>query len=131
MPAQIGQGVTLRGFYNEAWQFTMNISGVIDRAQDIGKVVSQDITVANTAKLAGDNDVLIGTLRSYENRVQEGLKVGVVGMKDFVSVPTTGVIAIGDSICGSATPGVAKKAAAPNNTRVVEVGTGTAVVMFL
>lgn len=130
MPA-IGQGVTLRGFYDEAKHFTFNISGVINRATDIGKVMTLDKTVANTAKLAGDGDVILGVLHSYEDRVQEGIKVGTVGLKDNVSIPVTGAIAIGDSVVGSATPGVAKKAVAANNTLVVEVGAGTAVVMFL
>ena len=131
MANQIGNGVSLRGFYNDAWQFTMLISGAVNKATYIVKVVSQDTTAANTAKLALDGERIIGTLDSYEDRVQEGIKVGTVGMKNSLSIPVTGAIAIGDSVVGSATPGVAKKAAAANNTIVVEVGAGSAVVMFL
>lgn len=130
MAGQIGQGVTLRGFYDEDSQFTWNISGAVTRA-NVGNVMAQDITVANTAKLAGDNDEIIGVLNSFEQRIQEGLTVGTIGMSDNAAVAYTGALAIGDSICGSATPGVAKKAAARNNTRVVELQAGNiAVVLF-
>lgn len=131
MSSNIGQGVTLRGFYNEAWQFTFNITGAVTAANK-GQLVTQDITVANSAKLAGDNDAPLGILNSLDIRVQEGITVGVVGMKDFQAIPYTGALAIGDSVCGSATLGTAKKATAANNTRVAEILAGNmAVVMFL
>lgn len=126
----IGQGVTLRGFHNEAYKFTFNLAAGITAA-DRGKLVSLDTSAANTVKLAVDGERILGVLDTVEIRVVEGLRVGTVGMKDSVAVPTTGVVAVGDSISGSATPGVAKKAAAPNSTIVVEVLTGEAVVMFL
>jgi hypothetical protein len=128
----IGNGVTLAGFHNEAWKFTFILSGAITRA-DVGKVVTQDPTAANTVKLAGDGDFPLGILSSYENRIQEGIITGTVGLKDSRSVPYTGALAVGDSIEGSATPGVVQKADVANHTRVWEVDATnhTAVVMFL
>lgn len=131
MPGIIGNGVTLRGFYNEAYQFTFNLAAGITRA-DVGKVVTIDVSAANTVKLAVADEVPFGILHTFEDRIQEGIKVGTVGLKDSLSVATTGVVAVGDSIAGSATPGIVKKATAANATKVVEILTGNqAVVMFL
>jgi hypothetical protein len=131
MSSNIGAGITLRGFYNEAWQFTFYVSGSVTAA-DKGKLVTQDITAANTVKLAGDGDAPLGILNSFENRIQEGIQVGTVGMKDFQAMAYTGTLAVGDSIVGSATPGVVKKATTANRTQVAEILAGNiAVVMFL
>lgn len=131
MAAAIGQGVSLRGIYNEATQFTFKLAASITRA-DVGKIVALDTSAANTVKLAGDNDVPLGVLHSVEIRIQEGINVGTVGTKDSVAIPTTGVVAVGDSVTGSGTPGVAKKATTANTkTLVVEVSAGQAVVMFM
>lgn len=131
MATPIGEGVSLRGFYSEDWNFTWNISGAAVRA-DVGKVMAQDTATKNTAKLAGDGDLLIGKLSSYENRVQEGVIVGTISHKGSFEIPYTGALTLGASVVGSATPGVAKAAAAGSNpTRVVELLAGNlAVVMF-
>lgn len=133
MAGIIGNGVSLRGLYSHEYAYTWNISGTVDRAVDLYKAVAQDATVANTAKLAGDGDVVIGVLGSYEDRKQEGIKVGTVFHKGAFSVPYTGVIALGDSVVGSATAGAVKAAGAANNTRIVEIDAtaGTCVVVVL
>lgn len=129
MAGLIGEGVSLRGFHVEDFSWTWNLTGTIARA-DVGKLMTQDTAAKNSAKLAGDDAAPLGVLMSYENRTVEGTVVGAIELKGSFEIATTGVVAIGDSICGSATPGVAKKALAANNTLVVEVGTGTAVVIF-
>ena len=132
MAGLIGEGVSLRGFYDEQWAWTWNISGVVNKATDMHKLMAQDATAKNTAKLAGADAAPLGVLGSYEDRSVEGVKVGTVYQKGSFQIPTTGTIAIGDSVVGSATAGVAKAAAAPNRTLVVEVDAtnNTAVVIF-
>jgi hypothetical protein len=135
MAGLIGEGVSLRGIYDESWTIGWNLSGgsAISRA-NVGHLMTQDITVKNTAKLAGDGDAPLGVLQSYENRAVEGVVVGTVAQKaPGLSIPFTGALAIGDSVVGSATPGTAKKAGAANRTLVVEINVtaGTAVVQFL
>lgn len=123
--------VSLRSFYDENWSITYAITGTILQA-DTGKLVTQDTSAANTAKLAGDGDLPLGVLSTLENRIQEGIVVGAVAMKGVFAIPTTGAVALGASVVGSATPGVAKAAAAGSNqTRVVEILSGNrAVVIF-
>lgn len=132
MATPIGEGVSLRGFYSEDWNFTWNLSGAVTRA-DVGKAMSQDTATKNTAKLALDGELLVGKLSSYENRVQEGVIVGTLSQKGSFDIPYTGALTLGASVVGSATPGVVKAAAAGSNpTRVVEILAGNiAVVQFL
>lgn len=114
MAGLIGEGVSLRGFYFNQSAFTWNLTGTIVAA-DVGKAMTQDITVANSAKLAGDNDPILGVLESFEDRKQEGIKVGTVGHQFSVSLPYAGTVpAIGANVVGSATPGAVKEAVAPS-----------------
>lgn len=140
MAGIIGNGVSLRGLYNQDKAFSWNITGTINKATDIGKVVSQDVTAANSAKLIVADESILGVLASYEDRVQEGVKVGTVYHDGAFSVPYTGTLAIGDQVCGSATPGAVKKATAALTTGygrkpaiVVEIdaGAGTCVIAFV
>lgn len=137
--AIIGRGVSLRGLYNNDKSFTWNLTGTMTNA-DVGKVISQDVTQANAAKLAGDNEAILGVLGSYEDRVQEGIKVGTVHHDGGFSVPYTGTLAVGDQVCGSATPGTVKKISAALTTgygrkpaTVVEIdaATSTCVILFI
>lgn len=132
MAGLIGEGVSLRGFYDDKWSLTFNVTGVVNKAADIGKLVALDTAAKNSAKLAGNDDAPLGVILSYEDRVVEGVKVGAIALKGVYGVPYTGALAIGASIVGSATAGVAKAAAAANNTLVVEVDAtnGIAVVIF-
>lgn len=112
----IGNGVTLAGLPNEDAQRTFLVSGTVTQA-DIGKAVTLDTAAANTVKLAGDNDVILGRLESYEDRTAEGIKVGTVshdGSMEFpvnadaVSSPTDETPDVGDYICGGTTNASAK-----------------------
>lgn len=135
----IGNGVTLRGFYDRTWNLTWVLAAGITRA-DIGKAMAQDPSAPNQAKLAGDNEDIIGFLESYENRVQENIVVGAICHKFSESLPYVGTVpAIGDQVCGSATPGSVKTATAAlaagrtrTPARVVEqnVADGTVVVLM-
>lgn len=133
MAGLIGEGVSLRGFYDDNWSLTWNITGAVNKATDMGKLVTQDTAAADSAKLSVNDSVPLGVLLSYEDRVVEGVKVGAVAMMGGYAVPFTGALAIGASIVGSATPGVAKAAAAPNRTLVTKVDNVAmiATVLFL
>ncbi len=108
MAGIIGEGVSLRGFYFPNSSFTWNLSGSITSA-DIGKAMTQDTTANATAKLAGDGDIILGLLSSYENRVQEGIVVGAIAHTFSERVVYTGTIpALGTQVVGGATPGSVK-----------------------
>lgn len=138
MAGLIGSGVSLRGIYDEGFSFPFNITGTVAKA-DVGKVVAQDITAANSAKLAGDNDIILGILGSFEDRTIEGIKVGAVYLKGAMAVPYVGTLAVGDFVCGSATAGSVKKAVNALGTgisvtpaRVMEILAGNiAVILFV
>ena len=102
MAAYIGSGVTLKGLTHNDFHYTFNISGTVT-ASDIGKAVTQDADTANTVKLAGDGDEIIGRLEAYEDRTQEGLKLATVSLKGGLEFPVKSgeTVAIGDSICGA------------------------------
>src|SRR5687768_18507669 len=87
MAGLIGNGVTLQGLVPQDFLATWNISGTVDLSTDIGKAVSIDATAANTAKLCADDAVILGILASYEDRKQEGIKIGAVTHKGFLKVP--------------------------------------------
>jgi hypothetical protein len=120
MAGIIGAGVTLRGLIPQDMAWTWNVSGVVT-FDDVGELVAQDLTAANTVKLLAVDEQPIGMLASYEDRKIEGIKIGTVDHKGGFKVTYTGALAIGDSVCGSATPGVVKKAAAANRTLVVSI----------
>lgn len=126
-------------FSFEDFMFTYLVSGTVTAA-DVGKAVTIDATAANTVKLAGDDDEVFGRLETYEDRTQEGIKVGTVSRKMRAKLPTdtglTGfdVPAVGDTVVGS-TAGAIKalnngSAKTPDQTKntVIEVGTGFVVV---
>jgi hypothetical protein len=134
MSGLIGQGVTLRGFYDDNWSLTFNITGVVNRATDMGKLMSLDTTADDAAKLSVADSAPLGVLLSYEDRKQEGIKTGAVALKGGYGVPYTGALTVGASIVGSATPGVAKAAAAGSNRTIVtsvDAVNGIATVLFL
>lgn len=108
MSAIIGEGVSLRGLRDERYNYTWNITGACVAA-DVSKAVSQDLTAANSAKLAGAGDTILGALASYENRVQEGIVVGTVARKGvFVFTYDGPDPELGVGVVGGATPGVVK-----------------------
>lgn len=120
--AVIGKGVSLRGIVHEDFHYTFNVKSTIT-ADDVGKPVTLDATAARTVELAGDGDVVIGVLASFEDRTTEGVKVGAVALKGGFKL--TGVsghtIAVGGTVVGSATAGQVKAAVAADWTQNIVV----------
>ncbi len=143
MAGIIGSGVSLRGLYSEDNAYTWNITGLADKiaaAAAVGKVVSQDTSAANSAKLIVADEDILGVLGSAEVRGLEGITVGTVYHEGAFSVPYTGTVNLGDQVCGSATPGAVKTATVALATgrsrkaaRVVEIDTVavTCVILFI
>jgi hypothetical protein len=125
-------------FSFEDFTFTMNLASGITAA-DVGKAVALD-TAANTVKLAGDGDNIYGRLETFEDRKQQGIKVGAVSRKFRSKLPVKSgltsfnVVAVGDTVVGAGSgevkasnSGSAKTPDIYKNT-VVEVGSGYAIV---
>lgn len=129
MSAIIGEGVSLRGIVDDEYGYTWNLTGAV-AAGDVGKAMTQDTAVANSAKLTTDGAVVLGALASYENRVQEGIVVGAIYRKGvFVWEYTGAAPALGAGVVGSATGGKVKTAgAAVVNNIVVEVNVAATTV---
>lgn len=102
----IGQGVTLLGTSGTDNDYTFLISGSVTSA-DVGKAVTQDTSAANTVKLAGDQDPIIGQLRVVEVRSNEGITVATVTMEGFVRLPVVSgqTVNVGDFVVGGTTAG--------------------------
>lgn len=126
--------VVTQQFGFEDFQFTMLVSGTIDVANDVGKAVTLDTTAANTVKLAGNNDYVYGRIESLENRALEGVVVANISRKFRSVLPTTGAVALGNEVSGSATAGVVKAtttqpAENAKRNRIVEILTGNRAVV--
>lgn len=139
MAGRIGAGVSLVGVYHEDWQYPFFISGTVTQ-DDVGKAVTLDTTAANTVKLAGNNDRILGRLEIYENRVQEGIKVVTVNLAGGMKLPLVsgGVIARGDTVVGAGNgevkrldSGGGEPVSTPNwaDNFVVETGDGFVVIV--
>jgi hypothetical protein len=128
--------VVSAGFPLDDFTFTYNISGAVDQTK-LGNAVTLDSTAASTMKLAGDGAAVHGRLVSFEDRSQQGAgKTGAVQRKFKEKLPAAvgHGIAVGNSVCGSATAGLVRKAVAgtdPITNLVVEVGTDFVVVESL
>lgn len=110
----IGNGVSLRGLHQEEFNYVFNLASAIVAA-DVGKAVTLDTSAANTVKLAGDGDPIIGYLESVEDRTVEGISVGTVATKGVYKFTYTGTApSVGDTVVGSATAGAVKDSAASN-----------------
>ncbi len=122
-------GVTLVGIPQQDFRFTFRLAAGIGAA-DLGKPVALDTTANNTVKLAADNDIIIGRLLTCRNLVTEGINVGTVELKGGFQFNTTGVVAVGNGVVGSATAGAVKAGANPRSLVVAVNGT-TADVIFI
>lgn len=125
--------VVAHSFSFPDFTFTMNVSGTVTRA-DVGKAVTLNPATANTVKLAGADDVVYGRLESLETGGLDGLTVGAVARKYRAILPTTGTVAVGDQVSGSATAGVVKAtgtqpAEGAKTNRILEVLTGNRAVV--
>lgn len=120
--------VSLRGIFFEDRLLAFNISGVVT-TDDVGKGVALDTGAANTVKLAGVNDRIIGRLETVEARTVEGVTVGTVAVHFCDSMPWDGVnafvvgdTAVGGNAAGKVAPkGGGVKAPDANENLVVEV----------
>lgn len=102
--AIIGQGISLRGMTHEKFHYPFYLASGITKA-DVGKAIALDTSAANTVKLAGDGDKIIGKLVSVEDRGVEGVLVGTVTLRGgfrFTEVDTPAfAIAVGDTVVGA------------------------------
>lgn len=119
------QLVTLKGFHQEYFHLTFNLSG-LDNEPDgkyVGYAIALDDSAPNTAKLAGDGDVVIGRLASFENRKNEGTVVGAVEFRFSNTLPVADAafeaLSIGDTVVGAGDGKVKAAAAADHNTNFV------------
>lgn len=71
---------SLRGLLHDEFQYPFLLASAVT-ADDVGKPVTLDSAAANTVKLAGHGDRILGVLMSYENRAIEGIKTGAVGLR--------------------------------------------------
>lgn len=104
MPGIMTAGVSLRSIPNEEFHYTFLLASGITEAS-IGLAVSLDTGAANTVKLAGNGEVVIGRLETYEDRTVEGIKVGTVSMKGALVLPWSGTLSpafvVGSRIVGA------------------------------
>lgn len=121
--ASLSFGVSLDGFKFPDSSLTWNLEAAIV-ATDVGKVVTLDTSAANTVKLAGADDVILGRLETVEIRASETSRTGMVAFQFVDVVPYTGSApALGAKLTGSATAGTVKTATSPVDSypTVVEV----------
>lgn len=117
--------LTLKNIHVEDFAFAFYLNSAITSA-DIGKAVTQDTSAAMTMKLAGDGDVILGMLDTFEDRGD--FKTGAVQLKGGFALPYTGTAPdIGDGVVGSAATAGAvvgtAAAATAGQPRVFQVNT--------
>lgn len=123
-----GGGISFVGIPHSEFRRTAYLAAGITSA-DVGKPVTLDTSANNTYKLAGNNDLIYGNLKTVENRVQEGILVGTVEFKGGFQWTKSGVIAIGDGVVGAGVGAV--KAGTNARCYVQAVGTTTVDVVFI
>lgn len=77
MSAQIGNGITLAGIIDTGGNVTLYLDSSVTRA-DIGKPMSLVSGQNNTVIVAPNGARIFGRLDTFEDRVQEGIKVGMI-----------------------------------------------------
>ncbi|BCJ91787.1 hypothetical protein IZ6_25220 [Terrihabitans soli] len=108
MPTSFHNKVSLQGFHFEDSLFTFKLANGITKA-DEGKAVAFG-AAANTVKLVGDGDAIIGRLEVVEDRKVEGQLVGTVALRFINTLPKGAgeTITIGQSVCGDGTAGAVR-----------------------
>ncbi|CCV12943.1 hypothetical protein [Mesorhizobium sp. STM 4661] len=94
--------VSLAGFHFEDFSLTFKLTaGIV--AADVGKAVAISAAAANTVKLAGDGDYIVGRLATVEDRTIEGTLVGAVELKFANTLPIKvgQVVVVGGSVVGA------------------------------
>jgi hypothetical protein len=92
---------SLQGIIFDSTWLAYAVSGSVTVA-DLGKAVTLDTTAANTVKLAGDGDRIIGRLETLEARVVEGVTVGTVSRRFSEAFPILAgeTFVVGDTMMG-------------------------------
>ncbi len=123
--------VILKGTTQPDFRYTYKISGTIDASTDIGKAITFDSATANTVKLAGDGDLIIGSLFSYEDRTVEGVKLATIDTKGGMALPKEAsvTIALGATVVGAGS-GLVKSGTASAANFVTEVESTTSVIVM-
>lgn len=120
MSGAITSGVSLANITMNAWQVSMNLATGIVEA-DIGKAVSLDTSASATVKLATAGEEIFGRLEVVEIRLSEGLRVGTVSTKGFLTFPSDPTVpVIGAQIVGGDTAGKVKTAVVPGTPTATE-----------
>lgn len=130
MPTPFHNKVSLRGFHFEDASLTVKLAAGIT-TNDVGKAVSMS-NVANTMKLSGDGDVIVGRLVSVEDRTVEGQLVGAVEFQfaNYLPIKAGETVAPGDTVVGAGAGEVKKATTANHNANfVAEVVGSNAVVV--
>lgn len=128
MASVIGSGISHFGFPVPAAAIPFNLhSSVV--AADVGKPVS--ISGTRQVRVAADGARIVGRLKTFEDRVSEGVKVGTVEMQGGFkwAVKAADALAVGDSCVGAAN-GEIKTTATANGTLVTAVSGGFAEVLM-
>ncbi len=102
-------GVVSNAFTFRDFMLTYFISGLTTEAEGdvVGRAVAIDATAANTVKLAGDGDAILGRVFSYEDRKQEGVKIVGIERKFVKRLPiksgltSDAVVAVGKTVIGA------------------------------
>lgn len=116
---------TLNGIVYPDFRITFKYNGTVDDG-NVGKAATQDTTVANTVKLAGDGDEIIGRFFAQEDRAQQGGgKFATVSTKGGFTLPykTGETIAVGDEVIGAGAGEVRKVDEGEKGIRVWAVDT--------
>ena len=122
--------VTLKGIHFDDFEVTMNLATTITKS-DEGKAVSFDTGAANRAKLAADNDILLGRLELVEVRSSTQV-IGTVALMFLNTLPVKSgsTVNIGDTVVGAGSGEVKAGTANPSDNIVVEKISATQVVVF-
>jgi hypothetical protein len=135
--AEPAQTVKMAGFgyTTDLLNRTVNLASTIVRA-DEGKALTLDTSAPNKFKLAGDGDLIFGRLEVFEDRANEGTKVGnaklhLMGVK--LPIKSGSTVNVGDYVVGAGDGEVKAEVATdetvrPSNLYVVEVANGFATV---
>lgn len=98
--------VRLSGYPFPDSQLTVKLAAGITNAH-VGLALTQDISAANTMKLAGDNDAIAAVLYSVEERVVEGQLLGTAcfrfarKMKVKAGLSGAAIVGVGSRLCGA------------------------------
>lgn len=121
MSGSMTSGVSLSNMFDDDWTMPFNLAAATV-VGNVGAAMSLDTSAGATAKLAVDDEEILGRLETFEDRVSEGTKIGTITMKGiftFRSIAT--VPAIGAQVTGSATAGEVKTAVTPAVGRRAQV----------